>query len=170
MKKILLSALFVLAVPFASATVFTQGSASTDSGYNADFDVSTFMFAPELVNTITVANAVFGYAHSHGDSTDQTLEVYDGANWNIVNQFTLNTDGTDAYLADIFSNPVTFTGQLISGLRLSETNLVGYTYHNIDQNMTFTTSDTGSVPEPTTVALLGLGLLGFAIARRKSAK
>ena len=31
-------------------------------------------------------------------------------------------------------------------------------------------SDISAVPEPTTVALLGLGLVGFAASRRKSAK
>ena len=168
MKKIVLAALFVLAAPFASATVFLQGNATTDSGFNSDFDVSSLTFAPEFVDSISITKTAQGFGHDHGTGAQGLLQIYNGVNWVTVDQFAL---GSGTSLSTIFANPVTFMGEMISGLRLSGTGPVHQMYHSIDPNMTFTTSGTASaVPEPASIALFGLGLLGFAAARRKSAK
>jgi PEP-CTERM motif len=48
--------------------------------------------------------------------------------------------------------------------------VLGYGYENTGLSITAGQTAAAAVPEPTTVALIGLGLLGFAASRHKSAK
>lgn len=168
MKKIALAVLFALAAPLSLATTLLQGNATTDTSSNSYFDTASFMFTPEFVDTISIANTAQGFGHNHGGLSQGLLEIYDGTTWIIVDQFVL---GNQAFFSTTFSSPVTFVGDVISGLRLTDTLHVGYAYHDVSSNMTYTISGTPSnVPEPATIALLGLGMLGIATSRRKSAK
>jgi hypothetical protein len=154
----------------ASASVITHGvgGSYSDSGfgdYYDAFDTAEFHFASEYVDTITLANFADGYAHNHGSGASSDLQVFDGNHWNTVFSFVANDD---TYLSDIFANPVTFAGMNITGLRLNASDSVGYMYHNVNYDMTYTLSGTPSdLPEPTSIALLGLGIAGMTSLRRR---
>ena len=175
MKKILtclLACALAALAQSASASVITHGTGGTytegpgiiDS--SSEFDRAQFMFASEYVDTITIAHTGNGYTHDHGTGAPAKLEVYNGTNWLTVFSAPATSD---TYLSDMFAAPVTFAGMNISGLRLNTDAWVGYAFHNIDSSMTYNMSGTApsNVPEPGSIALLGLGFAGMAALRRK---
>jgi opacity protein-like surface antigen len=159
----------------ASASVITHGVGGTytetyagvdyTDSYDA-FDKAQFTFAPEYVDTITLANFGDGYAHNHSTGASSQLQVFDGSTWSTVFSYVANDD---TYLSDIFANPVTFGGKTISGVRLNSTDYVGYMYHSVNYDMTYELSGTepSNVPEPASIALFGLGIAGLAGLRRR---
>ena len=58
----------------------------------------------------------------------------------------------------------------VSGSAIGSVVIQGPNQYFALDNLSFVPQSTSSVPEPTTVALLGLGLIGFAASRRKAAK
>lgn len=177
-KKIVLAATISAAASFANASVINHTSGTfgvtypggqTSEGYPySDFDFARFTFASEYVDTIVVSAPSFGHIHSHGTPVSAMLDVYNGSRW--INVFTSAPVSNFAYLADIFANPIEFSGMNISGLRLGSSIYVDQAFHSVTPNTTYTLSGTPSeVPEPGTMLLIGLGMAGVAAMRRKAA-
>lgn len=177
MSKLLTSIIAAAALSFtnlASAAViqhdtgshtwaFGQGGASY-----SDFDRAEFLFDAEFVDTITISNAGWGYAHIHSGGEEMIVSVLNGSNW--VNVFSAPTDWA-SYLKDVFANPITFSGMTISGLRLDSNMPVGYHYHGVEAGMTYALSGTPSdVPEPASIALFGIAAASALAARRRQNK
>jgi hypothetical protein len=99
-------------------------------------------------------------------STGQQLNSYltvgrlDEANEWVVGVFgVLNSGGATV------NEPVNYTG--ISAVRFSNAGNAVYRIDNITFSYTCEGSDCVSVPEPGTLALLGMGLLGMGLSRRR---
>ena len=79
----------------------------------------------------------------------------------------VSVNGNTSFFGVTLNGPI--TGVSISGLsHLSDTNYSSF--DNVTFANTIAAPNPTKVPEPATVALFGLGVLGFAASRRKSAK
>lgn len=154
-----------------SAAVVTHSSGSFNTGSSSDFDRATFSIAQQYADTITVSNFGFGYAHDHGyaGGTKLGLDVFNGSSWINIFNYTIPT-AQSVNLSSVFANPITFTGLNISGFRLDSAPFNSQTYHNVNSAMTYTITGTppSRVPEPSSIALLGLGAALLAARRKKA--
>ncbi len=174
MKKII-CALILMVSGVAQASIITHGSSGGTFTQNnglssasfAHFDRAEFLFSSEYVDTITIANTGSGYAHNHGSAAVSTVDVFDGTGW--VNVFTSSSLVGNVPLSTLFASPITFSGMMISGLRLDASSPVSQMYHFANSAMTYTLTGTRAVPTPAPLALLGLGMLVALVVRRKAA-
>lgn len=161
----------------ASALVITHGSSGgtfthnngLSPAYSQLFDRAEFLFSQEYVDTITLDNFGSGVAHDHHNSSALAeVDVFDGSNW--INVFTSSLGGSNSNitLESLFVSPISFSGMNISGLRLDASQYTGWMYHNVNLGMTYKlTGAVSSVPEPAMLGLLGVGLIGLGIGRRR---
>lgn len=134
--------------------VYTHNNGLSTANFSS-FDRAEFMFAPEFVDTITLAGFGGGTAHDHGNGARAELEVFDGSSW--ITMFQSGPLFGNVPLSSLFASPVTFAGLTISGLRLDASQRVSVMYHSVAAQMTYTTSGVPA-PAPATAALLGVGL------------
>jgi hypothetical protein len=137
---------------------FTDGTAA--SGF-VTFDAVTHLSSSFSISTMAGVLSAFTF-----NKSDAGLYYGGGAG---PNNFTIITTDGHRVFNFSFLTPFTNAGgtQVINVASTYECNNCG-TFRRVTGGTL--TSEAAAVPEPTTVALLGLGLLGVAASRRKSAK
>jgi hypothetical protein len=108
---------------------------------------------------LVFANPVSAFGFNWG-AADQswTMQLFNSAN-TLIGSLNIAAQ-TNPYAAFIGADG---GGDLIKSVSMVQAN---YDYILLD-NLKFTTGEQSAVPEPTTIALLGLGLFGLASARRR---
>lgn len=130
-------------VGLSGDTLNTYGSGCITNSVNDSFS---------MVFAQTVSAASLGF-YNYGASNTLTALL----NGTVVETYTFGNT-SNAY--------VTFSNLLFNEIRFTEANYTSGGYLTFD-NVAYVKS---TVPEPASIALLGLGLVGMAFARRRSAK
>ncbi|KGJ96190.1 PEP-CTERM sorting domain-containing protein [Colwellia psychrerythraea] len=163
---------FTLSVScLANATLIlgTSGSAiyyPSNAASSSNFDRIEFLFASEYVDTITLANFSSGALfHDHGSAQAAVIEILTTSGWmNIFSSAISNN--VNISILSLYASPVIFTGTMVTGIRMdvSQHTQVSAAYHGLGTSWTINTSGT-QVPEPSTLAIFALGILGLASRR-----
>lgn len=176
-----LLALCLLAASFATgaakaATVTwgPTGFTNTSGSSSSDFDSGVLSFTGFTANSLTSITG-YGYLHDHSQNRTFTMDVLLDGTWTNIFSFG-PSGGTSGNIAlSSLSLPITFATGIVSGLRLTVDQYVGWAFHSMN-NTTFTfessAAATGEVPLPAGLPLLasalGLGAgLGAWRRRRK---
>ena len=138
--------------------IFTGGPATF-----ANFEVATFAFTTLEVNTLTITDFGSGYINPgfHGPY-NSFIDLYDGATW--INIFDSGVISVDTNLSVLWAGTLSFSSLNVSGIRIRANSPSPYAYHNVNTTMKY---NLAKVPEPSTLAIFALGMIGFASRRFK---
>ncbi len=157
----------------APITVTWNGPSDGDfPAYASIFPATEINFAGFQANTLTSITGP-GYAHNHGDTNVVfTIDLNINGTWTTIDSYTLDTN--DHLLSErTTGGPINFSGGTITGIRLTDVPAVGFGYHNLTSTEFNFDTTASAVPEPTTMAMLGMAAFTaaghFGWRRRKQA-
>jgi hypothetical protein len=149
-----------------TSTTLIQGSSSFPTQYASAVSTMTIDgFAP-----FQITNANFGPVIL--DFTDAVPGIFFGG-FGIVNFTTQDIDGFAAFgglVGDALNGPGTISGNSVADTGITFTTTAGNLIIDTDVDGppgVFTASGSPAVPEPTSMAIFGMGALGFAYRNRR---
>lgn len=180
MKKLLLAALFFISGAASAATLtFDDLSLGRITSTYNGFVFDGFTVADNASGFGTHASSGSQYAYADCCVNVDSMRRADGSLFNLINGDFSNLqgqndiytvkgflDGNELYSVD-FKVDGNITNQV---LNFYGVNQVNFSPKPFGSNVALDTLKTSTVPEPASIAMVGLGLFGLAALRRKSAK
>jgi len=157
------------------SSMTSAGSITYSGSATADSDHSVFLMSDWLVSTAAADNYTFGTQNSTFLSGSKFLNAGDTDSFNETTG-KLGANLTNVNLA-AFTNNVTFDFSMSAQTMASVTAHSGSNLGSVGTDtaswgqvtVAYTYNAVAAVPEPTSIAILALGLVGFAASRKKSA-